>query len=115
MNNKNNMDSTHCVKEDFIRFGNSFLTLVAERMFPSTLQCPNTFENIPSVFETADAMSNNSVSCNSPEAEQQEDFQTCNDNSNSETEKCKGTALGTWQNYSAIARGSVAHLMQVFR
>ena len=83
------MDSTHRVKEDFIRFGNSFLTLLAERMFPSTLQHPNAFENIPSVFEAADATSNNSVLCNSSEAKQQENFQTCNDNSNSETDSCK--------------------------
>ena len=81
MSNKNNMNSTHCVKEDFIWFGNSFLTLLAERMFPSALQHPNSFENIPSVSEAADATSNNSVSCNSLEAEQQEYFQTCNDNS----------------------------------
>ena len=58
-------------------------------MFPSTLQHSSTFENILSVFEAADAISNNSVSYNSPEAEQQEIFQTCNDNNNSETDSCK--------------------------
>ena len=86
MNNKETMDNSQRVKEDFIRFGNSLLNLVAERMFSSTLQYPNTAENISSVFEAVDTISNNLESCNSPEAEQQEILQTSHDNSSSEAD-----------------------------
>ena len=44
-------------------------------MFPSTLQHFSIFKIILTIFEAADTLSNNSVSYNSPEAEQQEIFE----------------------------------------